>query len=45
MDGNLNNQNTGVDTTTDTSTTGRLIRKKKLTRCFNQKQIDVLLRH
>lgn len=22
MDGNLNNQNTGVDTTTDTSTTG-----------------------
>ena len=37
MDGNLNNQNTGVDTTTDTSTTGTE------TKTYTQEEVDKLL--
>lgn len=37
MDGNLNNQNTGVDTTTDTSTTGTE------TKTYTQEEVDKML--
>ena len=37
MDGNLNNQNTGVDTNTDTSTTGTEIKT------YTQEEVDALL--
>lgn len=37
MDGNLNNQNTGVDTTTDTSTTGTE------TKIYTQEEVDKML--
>ena len=37
MDGNLNNQNTGVDTTTDTSTTGTE------TTTYTQEEVNMLL--
>lgn len=37
MDGNLNNQNTGVDTTTDTSTTGAE------TKTYTQEEVDKML--
>lgn len=37
MDGNLNNQNTGVDTTTDTSTTGTE------TKSYTQEEVDKML--
>nr|DAF20533.1 MAG TPA: capsid scaffolding protein [Caudoviricetes sp.] len=37
MDGNLNNQNTGVDTTIDTSTTGTE------TKTYTQEEVNMLL--
>ena len=37
MDGNLNNQNTGVDTTIDTSTTGTE------TKTYTQEEVDKML--
>ena len=37
MDGNLNNQNTGVDTNTDTSTTGTE------TKVYTQEEVDKML--
>ena len=37
MDGNINNQNTGVDTTTDTSTTGTE------TKVYTQEEVDKML--